>query len=256
MAPRRTVTTTGTIKADIAPIQNPLPVEMITTKEEIDNIKTAAPRVRRVKQTSSQKAKTVDDQTTTPVVTENVIEENLEVVPVVDEPETSGTVRKQRVKRVVTKESFYNDLEQLFVQYTDELDVKKRPGQKLSLQKYMRQLQNDASKLLKLRNLKEGQPKTDRSNSGFMKPVNITPELASFIGVSVDDTITRVQITKLICQYIKDHDLQDPSDRRIIEADAALSAILGPNPINENGEEEKLTYYSLQKRIQPHISKN
>jgi upstream activation factor subunit UAF30 len=146
-------------------------------------------------------------------------------------------------------------LENLFVEFASEIDVKKKPGQKLSLQKYLRQLHNDASKLLKLRNLssnQDGKPKSDRSNSGFMKPVRISQELASFIGVSVEEPITRVEITKKICQYIKEKNLQNPLDRRIIEADSALENIVGTT----GDEDEKLTYYSLQKRIQNHIFKN
>ena len=85
-----------------------------------------------------------------------------------------------------------------------------------------------------------------------MKPVRISQELASFIGVSVEEPITRVEITKKICQYIKEKNLQNPLDRRIIEADSALENIVGTT----GDEDEKLTYYSLQKRIQNHIFKN
>lgn len=276
MAPRKQIpaSTTNTT-VSVAPIQTPLPVEMLVSEESAVTTKTIARTEGGVKKLKTKKVKKEvvleDPVPETPVKNESeilitedqFIEENLEEleevvppVPVPSEEDEPSVEKKQRTRtrRVISKETFNRDLENLFVEFASEIDVKKKTGQKLSLQKYLRQLQNDASKLLKLRNLssnQDGKPKSDRSNSGFMKPVRISQELASFIGVDVNEPITRVEITKKICQYIKENNLQNPLDRRIIEADPALQNIVGPTD-----EEEKLTYYSLQKRIQSHIFKN
>lgn len=92
-------------------------------------------------------------------------------------------------------------------------------------------------------------PKTE-SNSGFMKPIKISADLASFLETSSDEPITRVHVTKKLCQYIKENDLQNPSDRREILPDEKLTSLFRLDDQNY-----KLTYYSMQKAIQQHIFK-
>jgi len=130
--------------------------------------------------------------------------------------------------------------------------VSKARGQKLSLDKYLRRLEHDVLKVLKLRPVgDERKTRGENNQSGFMKPVHISPELAHFIKVDVNDVITRVQITKKICEYIKENDLQNPKDRREIVADKNLKQLF---KLTDN-EETPLTYYSIQKLIQSHIFK-
>ena len=53
------------------------------------------------------------------------------------------------------------------------------------------------------------------TNSGFMKPVEISSEMRKFTGWDAEPK-SRVQVTKYICDYIKNNDLQNPADRRQI----------------------------------------
>ena len=86
-----------------------------------------------------------------------------------------------------------------------------------------------------------------------MKPVNISNEMSSFTGWEKDELKSRVDVTKYICGYIRDNDLQNPDDRRQIVPDKKLTNLL---KLNKKGlAEEPLTYYSLQKKIQPHFIK-
>ncbi len=62
------------------------------------------------------------------------------------------------------------------------------------------------------------------TNSAFMKPMTISPELAEVVGKG---PMSRPEITKQIWVYIKKHDLQDPKDKRTINADAKLQAVSG-----------------------------
>jgi upstream activation factor subunit UAF30 len=209
----------------------------------------------------SKKKKTVDVVVSPPVQPEPV-EIPVETNVIVDEPiedvvednlEEDSPVEKKRTRRVVTKESLRNDFDNLFTEYTEEISsVKKRGSKKPSLEKYLHKLQTDVYRLLKIRpNGEEKKNRTENNNSGFMKPVKISPELAKFINVSAEDPITRVLITKKICEYIKEKDLQNPSDRREILPDESLRRIF---QLTDN-ESEPLTYYSIQKKIQSHISK-
>lgn len=51
----------------------------------------------------------------------------------------------------------------------------------------------------------------------------MAPDLADFLGSEV---MPRTEVTKRIWAYIKEHDLQDPSDGRLIVCDAALEKVL------------------------------
>lgn len=112
------------------------------------------------------------------------------------------------------------------------------------------------TELNKLKNvaLKSARKKT-RTNtnphSGFYKPVNISPDLATFIEVDRDTLVSRLDVTKRICQYIKENGLQNPADKRIILPDTKLGSLL-----TYNTEEGPLTYFVLQKLLQPHFQKS
>ena len=84
-------------------------------------------------------------------------------------------------------------------------------------------------------------------NSGFMKTVAVTPEMTKFCGFKPDQLVSRVDVTKAICNYVKEKDLQNPQDRRQFTPDTQLATLLGVN--------ETITYYTLQKHIQKHFPK-
>lgn len=58
---------------------------------------------------------------------------------------------------------------------------------------------------------------------GFGAEVHLAPELAEFLDA---DKLPRTEVTKRIWAYIKEHNLQDPSDKRIILCDNALEKVL------------------------------
>ena len=49
--------------------------------------------------------------------------------------------------------------------------------------------------------------------SGFQKPTRISKDLAKFTGWDQAQLRSRVDVTKFICDYIKQHNLQDPQDK-------------------------------------------
>ena len=64
----------------------------------------------------------------------------------------------------------------------------------------------------------------EKKNSAFMKPVNISAELADLIG---QGPLPRTEVTKKVWDYIKLHKLQDQTNRRMINPDAKLGKVLG-----------------------------
>ena len=72
---------------------------------------------------------------------------------------------------------------------------------------------------------KTAKKKTARkANAAFMKPMNISADLAEVIG---SKPIPRTEVTKKLWQYIKKNGLQDSKNRRNINADMALKKVFG-----------------------------
>jgi len=62
------------------------------------------------------------------------------------------------------------------------------------------------------------------ANAGFMKPMTPSAALAAVIGAK---PLPRTEVTKKLWDYIKAKNLQDPSNKRQINADAALKEVFG-----------------------------
>ena len=72
--------------------------------------------------------------------------------------------------------------------------------------------------------------KKSRGGGGLRGKLKPSKELAAVIG---DEKVTRGEAIKKMWAYIKEEDLQDPSDKRRILADEKLAAIFGsPEPLN------------------------
>jgi upstream activation factor subunit UAF30 len=65
--------------------------------------------------------------------------------------------------------------------------------------------------------------KKTKARGGFAADVHVSPELAEFLGTEV---LPRTEVTKRIWAYIREHNLQDPRDKRKIMCDAALEKVL------------------------------
>jgi upstream activation factor subunit UAF30 len=63
-----------------------------------------------------------------------------------------------------------------------------------------------------------------KPNAAFMKPVTPSPALAEIVG---SKPIPRTEVTKRLWAYVKKNKLQDPKNRRMIKADAALKLVFG-----------------------------
>jgi len=61
-----------------------------------------------------------------------------------------------------------------------------------------------------------------KANAAFMKPMQPSPQLAEVIG---NKPMPRTEVTKRLWQYIKKNDLQDPKNKRNINADDKLKAV-------------------------------
>jgi chromatin remodeling complex protein RSC6 len=63
-----------------------------------------------------------------------------------------------------------------------------------------------------------------KANAAFMKPLNVSPELAAVVG---NGPMPRSEVVKKLWVYIKSHNLQDPQKKRNINADENLKKVFG-----------------------------
>jgi upstream activation factor subunit UAF30 len=69
-----------------------------------------------------------------------------------------------------------------------------------------------------------------KANPAFMKPVTPSAALAEVIG---PEPVPRTEVTKRLWAYIKKNGLQDPKNKRMINADAKLSPVFdGKSTVN------------------------
>lgn len=171
--------------------------------------------------------------------------------------------KKERKRREVSKESVDSDFDALQARIETEIARLRESTEKVrgikflrSINKALKTLHSDTKRVMKLKK-KNNRKKT--VVSGFLKPIKISPELASFTGWDVNGTYSRVNVTKHICDYIKNNKLFNQDDKRLILVDDKLRALLKYDParppLDEKGNQAPLNYFRLQKYLKPHFIK-
>ena len=118
---------------------------------------------------------------------------------------------------------------------------------KSRLQKLEKQVHREhKANLKKMRGRKRRAPNPNAEPSGFQKPGKVSPELSKFLGLKKDELISRTAVTQRINAYCKQHNLQNPEDKRKILPDAALRKLL------KMGKTDELTFFNLQKYMKVH----
>lgn len=83
---------------------------------------------------------------------------------------------------------------------------------------------------------------TRKANPALMKPVQPDATLAVIVG---NDPLPRSELTKKVWDYIKKHGLQDATNKRNINADAALGAVFGGK--------KTVTMFEMTKLVNQHV---
>ena len=66
-------------------------------------------------------------------------------------------------------------------------------------------------------------------NNALNKPVNLSPQLEAVCGKG---PMSRAQVTSNVWKHIKANGLQDKTDKRMINPDAKLGAVVGSSQIS------------------------
>ena len=196
----------------------------------------AAPAVVKAPRTKKPKAPKAAE----PVVEEEVVEEVVadEAAKPVDDADAKP------------KENLVDLVDECVTLLDVEIEAKPANAKALrTLKKKIAALRSKVSKVTKKKSSTKA-PSTN-TNSGFLKPVKISEEMAKFAGWSADVPKSRVDVTKYICNYIKENNLQNPEDRRQIVADPSLKKLLNFDPAKDG----TLTYYKVQSFLKPHFIK-
>ncbi len=82
-----------------------------------------------------------------------------------------------------------------------------------------------------------------KENSAFMKPMQISDDLAEVVGKG---PMPRSEVVKALWVYIKKHDLQDPKNKRNINADANLKKVFGGK--------DMVNMFEMTKLVSKHLS--
>ncbi len=77
----------------------------------------------------------------------------------------------------------------------------------------------------------------EKKVSAFMKPLNISADLAKVVGKG---PMPRSEVVKALWVYIKKNNLQDPAKKRNIVADANLKVVFGGKAVVDMFEMTKL----------------
>lgn len=181
--------------------------------------------------------KKVTKKTTTPVVeTAPVVEKT--VTPVETTGETTGTTGVETT---------------LFEQFNEFMGKLQAVGSQFqSLKSEFRSLEKRCTRDFKIAQKSSAKGKRrsgNREPSGFVKPTEISKELATFLKKPEGTLMARTEVTKEINAYIRANSLQDKTNGRKIIPDTALTKLL------KIGKTDELTYFNLQKFMSHHFPK-
>ena len=82
-----------------------------------------------------------------------------------------------------------------------------------------------------------------KPNAAFMKPMQPDATLAAIVG---DKPLPRTEVTKKLWAYIKKNNLQDPANKRNINADDKLKAVFGGK--------KSVNMFEMTKIVSQHLS--
>ncbi|XP_054786174.1 upstream activation factor subunit UAF30-like [Prosopis cineraria] len=88
------------------------------------------------------------------------------------------------------------------------------------------------------------QPPTGKQPRGIMRPRRVSPEMQALVGVP---EISRTQALKQIWAYIKENNLQDPQNKKIIICDEKLKKIFAGK--------DQIGFLEVAGLISPHFLK-
>jgi chromatin remodeling complex protein RSC6 len=82
-----------------------------------------------------------------------------------------------------------------------------------------------------------------KPNAAFMKPMTPSPTLAEVVGAK---PLPRTEVTAKVWAYIRKNNLQDPKQKKLINADDKLKAVFGGK--------KQVDMFQMTKLVNQHLS--
>ena len=144
-----------------------------------------------------------------------------------------------------------NNILNIFNELTEDINNIKDACNNLSSKlKYLEENLNNAKNKKKEKEEKEEKKtKKTRKPSGFAKEGKISEDLCAFMGIVEGSLVARTEVTKFVIEYIKNNNLQDLENKKKINPDNKLKKLLSI------GDKDELTYFNIQKKMNPHFLK-
>lgn len=153
---------------------------------------------------------------------------------------------EEKKEEISTVDILFEKLQQ---QFSDSNQILKTLHNNLKI--LQKEVLKERKELIKKSNkIKKKKKKTNLS--GFAVPTKITNELAEFLHLDNDIEISRTDVTSLICKYIKENNLQNPDNKKIIIPDERLKKLFK----GYLGEEDKLEFFNIQSYLKYHFIKD
>jgi len=178
--------------------------------------------------------------------------------PVKEEPVKEEPVKETPVKEESVTEPESTPTDSELVTETEKVDptvesINALIGKFEMFEKESKVAKNELRKVLKSYQKKTFKKtrKVDpnRQPTGFAKPSLISEELCKFLNKPSGTKMARTDVTKEVNKYIKEHNLQNPANKKEIKADTTLTKLLNL----KKGDD--LNYFSLQKFLKDHFPK-
>ena len=252
-----------TKKVDTKPTNESQPkVEKTPSKSsKVEKTPSKSSKVEKTPSKSSKVEKTPSKSSKvdkTPSKVEKTVEKTVEksVEPDLSDVEENGVEDDSPKKRhIPTKESIIECFDELVDVIDEEIKRLRESSGKCKGVKFLRSLAKKIKTVrgysVRVMKQKQKSNRKNNTNSGFLKPVHISNDMAKFTGWNQDELKSRVDVTKYICKYIRDNNLQNPDDRRQIVADKKLSKLLD---FNSEKDDKPLTYYRIQTYMKKHFT--
>lgn len=137
----------------------------------------------------------------------------------------------------------------LLKDYTVHLEAAKSISARLKL------LQKEVAKPVKKRRAQksasdDSDSDTPRKPSALQKPVKISDELCTFLGFEVGTEHSRQEVTAAINNYVKENQIQDPSNRRFIKLEGSPASTALKKLLRD--PDQPLTFFNIQRYLKPH----
>jgi len=200
----------------------------------------AVPVVSSRKTKSAQQVAPVADVVPVVSVVQPVVESSAvvdSVVPAV----SSQVVEVQEVNHFENLNQKLKQVQSLLRDLTTELNVLQKEVDRLK-----KSSKKQSSKSRAKSKVSEDGTVSTTTRSGINKEVNVSEDLAKFLGIDADTKVSRIQVSKAISEYITKHNLQNPSDRRNILLDETLTKLFNPP------QDVVVSYFNMQTFLKPH----